>query len=263
MQKHAACKRQPSPAHKIHNIYKSKPPSPPSPTTPPTPPTTLVIARPPIKTVIASSPHRGVSSFTSRLVLHRLASAREIQIHRHTTDTNGRRRQRHNQPAITSAPSFHSTSRCIDTTRVAYRHITSLRRLPVHRTSHTGATSLRHDCLPTYIVAALPTVRHVASPTILGGCFKVRVCVYCIFTFISTDDKLTTYRPSLVTPYYVVAYPHTNGRRTSRCIVRHLPNVTPTIPRITPLRAYRCIVFRRPSHAAILIIPTVVGSGLS
>ena len=109
----------------------------------------------------------------------------------------------------------------------------------------------------------MPTVRHVASPTILGGCFKVRVCVYCIFTFISTDDKLTTYRPSLVTPYYVVAYPHTNGRRTSRCIVRRLPNVTPTTPRITPLRAYRCIVFRCPSHAAILIIPTVVGSGLS
>ena len=64
--KHAAFKRHvpPQSVHKIHNIYKPKPPSPPS---PPTPPTTLVIARPPIKAVIASSPHRGVSPSLRRI----------------------------------------------------------------------------------------------------------------------------------------------------------------------------------------------------
>ena len=49
-----------------------------------------------------------------------------------------------------------------------------------------------------------------------------------------------------MTSYYL-AYPIPTIVGTSRYIVRRLPNVTPAIPRITPLRAYRYIVLRCPS----------------
>ena len=158
------CKRHvPSTAHKIHNIYKSKPPSPPSPPTPPTPPTTLAIARPLIKAVITSSPHRGVSTFTSRPSSSCLARD-DIYI------------------VILPIPTVIDANNTINLIShlhlpVIPYHVASLRRASPtdtsHRcvstgrslTSHTGATSLRRDRLPTYIVAALPTARRIASPT--------------------------------------------------------------------------------------------------
>ena len=61
------------------------------------------------------------------------------------------RRQRRNQPVITSAPSYPFNIKFIATTHVAYRHITSLRRHRYIVTSHTGVTSLHiHCCCVAY-----------------------------------------------------------------------------------------------------------------
>lgn len=73
---------------------------------------------------------------------------------------------------------------------------------------------LRLDRLPIYtsLLRRLPYIALRRLPIL--AVIKVSSCLY-FYILISTDVKLTTYRPSLVTSYYV-AYPDTNGRR-------HLP----------------------------------------
>ena len=152
MQKNAATCKQQCTAHTKIIKHKTNQPSPPSPYSSYY---TIAITRPPIKASISpSTPHRAsgrLGLHISRLALHiasRPSSRLACHITRRTTShTNGHRRQRYNQPAITlhRLPRLPkpcpSTSRCrITTTCVAPG--TSLRRIPAY--------TLRLDRLPIY-----------------------------------------------------------------------------------------------------------------
>ena len=141
--KNSRCKR--TRLHTMHTKiikHKTNQPSPPSPYSSYY---TIAITRPPIKASISpSTPHRAsgrLGLHISRLALHiasRPSSRLACHITRRTTShTNGHRRQRYNQPAITlhRLPRLPkpcpSTSRCrITTTCVAPG--TSLRRIPAY-----------------------------------------------------------------------------------------------------------------------------------